>query len=296
MNRIRRDPRGQEDAENARAGEHRGAGSAGAAPDNRFGKFSFVLVRPKAAGNIGAAARALKNMGFGDLRLVAPQSFVPPAAAAMAVHAEDVLHSTSVYSGLAQALSEHTLTAGTTCRRRAYRDHAGELRQCAMMLAKAAATNRVAVIFGPEDDGLSNQELKLCQHLIVIPASASYSSLNLAQAVMLVAYELMMALRDIGDGAADDVESAGSARMAHAPVGEVQAMLERLERALIEVGFLPAESPDRIMFAIRGILSRSGLSQRETDILSGIASQIRWFADEGHQTLAAKRRAGRKIR
>jgi tRNA/rRNA methyltransferase len=264
--------------------------------DIRFEKFSFVLVRPKAAGNIGAAARALKNMGFSDLRLVEPHGFAWPAAAAMAAHAEDVLRGASVHPDLSQALSGQTLTVGTTCRRGAYRNRARELRDWAGSLATAAVSNRIAVIFGPEDNGLSNQELMLCDQLITIPAAAGYTSLNLAQAVMLVAYELMMALRGLSAGIAPGEESARLARIARAPVGAVQAMLERLERALAEIGFLPAENPERIMFAIREILGRSGLTQRETDILNGIASQIRWFAEDGYHTLALKRRSGRKIR
>jgi tRNA/rRNA methyltransferase len=262
----------------------------------RLDRFSFVLVRPKVAENVGAAARALKNMGFSDLRLVAPQSYSRSAAATLAVHAGDVLRGASVYPDLAQALKERTLTVGTTCRRGAFREHAQELRQSAMALAEAVRGNQIAVIFGPEDDGLSNQELKVCQQLIVIPTSAAYQSLNLAQAVMLVAYELTMALRNVDGSVGDEAAAELAALLTRAPVAEVEAMLRRLEQALTDIGFLPSDSPDRIMFVIRNILGRTGLTRRETDILNGIASQIRWFADEGHQTLAAKRRDGRKFR
>lgn len=257
-------------------------------------RFAVVLFKPAAAGNIGAAARALKNMGMVDLRLVAPQSFDPKAAAAMAVHARDLLEGATTFPTLAQALADRTLTVGATCRPGAYRSAARPLREAATNLAGSASCERVAIIFGPEDTGLTNRELKACQQLITIPASAGYCSLNLAQAVMLVAYELMMAAA----GAAQSGAAAPATRPApaRAPAGAVDAMLERMARALIAIGFLPADNPDHIMLALRAVLGRSGLSPRELAVLSGIASQIRWFAEGGHRSIAAKRQAGRKLR
>src|SRR5579864_3140398 len=159
-----------------------------------LGNFAFVLVRPLQAGNVGSAARALKNMGLGDLRLVAPRAGASGrAAAAMAVHAGDVLRNAQRYDSLGAALTDCTLAVGTTCRPGLYRSGVVALREAAVQLAAEAAANRVAIIFGPEDTGLVNRELKLCQRLVTIPTAPGYPSLNLAQAVMLVAYELMMA-------------------------------------------------------------------------------------------------------
>lgn len=261
---------------------------------NTLERFAVVLFKPAASGNIGAAARALKNMGMADLRLVAPRSFNRRAAATMAVHARNVLESARIFPTLAEALEDRTLTIGTTCRPGAYRSAARPLREAAASLASNRSRERVAIIFGPEDTGLTNRELKACQQLITIPASAGYPSLNLAQAVMLVAYELMMA----AGGAAQPGGAARSARAAppRAPASAVDAMFERMAQALVAIGFLPAANPDHIMFTLRAILGRSGLSPRELDILSGIARQIRWFAEGGHATIAAKRQAGRKIR
>ncbi|MGH7917239.1 MAG: RNA methyltransferase [Candidatus Binataceae bacterium] len=245
--------------------------------------FAFVLVHPQSPGNIGAAARALKNTGLRDLRLVAPAK--GPEAAIMAVHARDLLERAQIHSSLRTALRDRTLTIGTTCRRGPYREP-GSLREMAPGLIAAAASNRVAIIFGPEDTGLSNHELKLCQRLMTIPAAPDYSSLNLAQAVMVVAYELMMASATARDEPAPEF----------ARTIVIDAMLERMAHALVEIGFLPEDNRDHIMFALRRLFGRSGLRPRELDILNGIANQMRWFAEGGHATIAAKRRAGLKLR
>ena len=224
-------------------------------------RIAFVLCRPMQSGNLGSVARALKNMGFTDLRLVAPvASTRDRAATSMAVHGGDVLSASTIHRDLASALADRTLTVGTTCRPGVYRSGVVSLRSAASELVTAAAVNRVACVFGPEDHGLTNDELKACQRLITIPTADDYRSLNLAQAVMLVAYELRMA------------------------------------DALVEIGFLPADNPDHIMFALREIFGRSGLTPRELDILNGIARQIKWTAGGGAATLAKKRASGRKLR
>ena len=250
--------------------------------------FAFVLVRPLQAGNVGAAARALKNMGLCDLRLVAPRpAALGLAAASMAVHGRDVLRKARHFPSLGEALADCTLAVGTTCRPGLYRAGVVALREAAAQLVVEAGANRVAIIFGREDTGLVNRELKLCQRLVTIPTAPEYPSLNLAQAVMLAAYELMLAA-----GAARELPAAEP----HAPAGAVDAMMERLGEALVSIGFLPADNPEHIMFALRAILGRAGIAPRELDILSGLARQIRWFADGGFEAAAAKRRSGRKLR
>src|SRR6202161_2205217 len=125
--------------------------------------FAFVLVSPKSSGNVGAAARALKNMGFGALRMVAPRDYDPRAAAAMAVHADDVLERARIYPDLMAALHDRTLSVGTTCRTRPYRSETRVLRTAASELVAEGAANRIAMVFGPEDFGLSNLEIAQCQ-------------------------------------------------------------------------------------------------------------------------------------
>ncbi len=257
-------------------------------PVDATANIAFVLVRPLQAGNVGAAARALKNMGLGDLRLVAPRIAAGArAAAAMAVHGKDVLRNAHRYAKLDEALADCSIVAGTTCRPGLYRSGAVALREAAAALVAEAAAGRVAIVFGPEDTGLENRELKLCQRLITIPTAPAYPSLNLAQAVMLAAYELMMAS---GTARAMPAQEPRAAAMV------VDGMLERMGEALVSIGFLPEENPDHIMFALRAMLGRAGVSARELDILSGMARQIRWVAEGGAEIVAAKRRTGRKLR
>lgn len=249
--------------------------------------FAFVLFSPKSSGNVGAAARALKNMGFADLRLVAPRDYDARAAAAMAVHADDVLDRARIFPDLAAALGDRTLTVGTTCRSGPYRSETRAIRDAAATFIADGAANRIAMVFGPEDFGLTNLEIALCQRLVTIPTAPDYPSLNLAQAVIVVAYELMLAA-----GAARAPVEAGE----FAPAGAVDAMHRRMADALVAIGFLPGDNPDHIMLTLRAMLGRSGLRPRELDILNGIARQVRWVAEDGAATLAAKRDAGRKLR
>ena len=254
---------------------------------NALDRFAFVLFSPKSSGNVGAAARALKNMGLGDLRLVAPRDYDARAAAAMAVHADDVLERARIFPDLATALEDRTLTVGTTCRIGPYRSETRPLREAAPTLIGESAANRIAIVFGPEDFGLTNLEIAQCHQLITIPTAPAYPSLNLAQAVVVVSYELMLA--------------AGAARIPaseceFAPAGDVDAMHRRMAEALVAIGFLPAENPDHLMITLRAMLGRGGIRPRELDILNGIARQVRWVAEDGAATLAAKRAAGRKLR
>lgn len=251
-------------------------------------QFAFVLCSPKYSGNVGAAARALKNMGFADLRLVAPRDYDPRTASRMAVHAGDVLERTRIFPDLAAALEDRTLSVGTTARGGPYRSEAVALREAAPSLIAESAANRIAIVFGPEDFGLTNHEIAQCQRLITIPAAPDYPSLNLSQAVMVVAYELMItavAARLPADGSE------------FAPAGEVEAMHQRMAEALVAIGFLPEDNPDHLMLTLRAMLGRSGIRPRELDILNGIARQMRWVAEGGGAaTLALKRAAGRKLR
>ncbi len=250
-------------------------------------KFAFVLYRPQNAGNVGAVARALKNMGFDDLRLVGRGPLNDREAVKMAVHADDILANATVYPSLADALADCSLAVGTTSRRGGYRSRATPLRPATLELDALAASNKIAIVFGREDRGLTNRELKLCHRLITIPTAPEYPSLNLAQAVMVVAYELMMAANSV-------INAPSAPEFVAASVSD--PMLDRMAEALVSIGFIPDDNPDHIMLAIREIFGRSGLTAREVEILNGMARQMRWVADGGHRTLAEKRRAGKKLR
>ena len=250
-------------------------------------KFAFVLYRPQSAGNIGAVARALKNMGFDDLRLVGRGPLNDREAVKMAVHADDLLANATVFPDLAAAIADCSIAVGTTSRRGGYRSRSTPLRAAAVELDALADSNKIAIVFGREDRGLTNRELKLCHRLVTIPTAPEYSSLNLAQAVGVVAYDIHLA-------ATSAVEAPADGEIVAASISD--PMLERLAEALVSIGFIPDDNPEHIMLAIREIFGRSGLTAREVEILNGMARQMRWVADGGHRTIAEKRRAGRKLR
>jgi tRNA/rRNA methyltransferase len=238
-----------------------------------------VLVRPRGPANVGAVARAMKNMGLRELVLVHPARMKSFWAKAMAAHAEDVLHSVRRCNSIGDAVAECGLVVGTTRRGGLYREAAEAPRAAAPRLVAAAATNRVALVFGPEDQGLSNEDLKACQQLIAIPADPAYPSLNLAQAVMVCCYELRLA-------AAGDPPA--TRELAHAE--QVDRMFEKLRAALRSIGFLHPDNPDHIMFAFRRFLGRAELEARDVQILLGLARQIEWFGSGGYAVLARNER------
>ena len=230
----------------------------------------IVLVRPRGAGNVGAAARAMKNLGVGDLTLVRPATKRLSAAERMAVHARDVLDEARVIATLADAVADCQLVVGTTCRTGGYRAEVEDLSALAPAIVARAAAGPVAIVFGPEDHGLSNTDLRHCQRLCAIDTSDAYASLNLAQAVLLVCWELRRAAR----AGAPDAAVASAA----APAAEVAALLDHLQSALLRIGYLNPQNPDHIMHALRGILGRAAVTEHDVRLLRGLARQIEWAA------------------
>lgn len=237
-----------------------------------------VLVRPRGGANVGAVARAMKNTGLDDLVLVRPAVVRTFWSKAMAVHAEDVLTRAGRYESLAEAVADCGLVVGTTCRQGLYRRAAQAPREAAPRLVAAAETNRVALVFGPEDHGLSNEDLKRCQQLIMIPSAPDYPSLNLAQAVMVCGYELFLA-----------AQTTAAAPPQLATAARVEFMFQRMQTAFLSVGFLHPDNPDHIMFALRRVLGRAQLEESDVKIWLGLARQIEWFGRGGWRTMAQKR-------
>ena len=224
-----------------------------------------VLSHPSHPGNIGAAARAMKTMGLSRLYLVNPKMFPDSQADAMASGASDLLASAVVCSSLAQALSGTVSATALTARRRDLATEPGWARPAAAAVAAVAAQGgEVALVFGNETAGLSNEELALCRHWALIPTSAEYSSLNLAQAVQILCYELRQAAVDPGPPPA--VTEAGTL----ASHEEVEAMLAHLELVAVESGFLDPAAPKRFMLRMRRLFSRAGLEKEEVNILRGL--------------------------
>lgn len=231
----------------------------------------IVLVRPRYSGNIGAVARAMRNMGIHDLALVEPAPIRRDQADMMAVHARDVLDAMRIYPSLREAVGDCGLVVGTTCRSGLYRDDVVSPRALASHIAELAVVNRVALVFGSEESGLANEDLRICQRLMTIPTDAAYSSLNLAQAVLLCCYEVFLA-----------AQPATPQHIRSLAVAEQQELMYgKLKQALLKVGFLHKENPEHIMFAFRRILGRAGLEERDVRILLGMARQIEWYASGG---------------
>ncbi len=233
-------------------------------------RIRFVLVAPSHPGNIGAAARALKTMGWTKLAVVAPKAAVfheHEAALAFASNAHDVLRAATVHASLAQALSGVRLAYAMTGYAREFGPRLIDLRTAVTEARAALAGGDIAFVFGTERDGLRNEDVERCHACVAIPADAEYGSLNLAQAVQVVAYECRLAL---GTGrVASRFESEPPAA-----VDAVEAMHAHLEQALIALGYLDPAQPKRLMARLRRLLTRAQPTASEVDILRGIAASI----------------------
>lgn len=225
---------------------------------------SVVLVRPARAGNVAAACRAMKNMGLGVLRLVGPPRELSWSdARSLAYGAFDVLDAAQTFDSLLDAVADASLVAATSGRVDLL---AISPRRFAARVAEGVGGGRVAVVFGPERTGLTTEELRLCHVTIRIPAAAAHSSLNLAQAVLIVAYELFLATG----------RQAGSLPVEAASAGELEIVLGELRGALRDVGYLEAANPGAILAELRRLLARAMPTARELNLLRGIARQVAW--------------------
>ena len=229
----------------------------------------FVLVHPEHPGNLGASARALKNMGFADLRVVGQRSLAQhPDAVRLAHGAVDLLGSITWSTTLPEALAGCRWTLGTTWRVRKPRAVTHELRGLAQVVQQVPQQRPLAIVFGPEKDGLGFDELALCQGTLTIPTSVAHPSLNLAQAVLLVAWEL-------GPMAAATTPQPPGDQATHQ---ELEAMYRHLLEMLQDIGFVRPETARHQMLALRGLLSRTLPTQREVTQLRGIWRQASWAA------------------
>ena len=239
-----------------------------------------VLVRPLYGGNLGAVCRSMKNMALHDLVVVDPSPSLDFAEAhTRAVHAVDVLENRRQFATLAEAIGDCALAAATTARPGLYRRHARTPRELAPRLLEAAAAgNRVALVFGTEDDGLSNDELMLCPQLLRIPSSHRYASLNLAHAVMICCYELFVA---------SGVYEAPQELHPEAGITQRERMLEMWRETLREVGFFDQGKEEHMMMGFRRIFARAPLTEADVNILMGVARQASWAARRGRGGSAA---------
>ncbi|MDR1661975.1 MAG: RNA methyltransferase [Azoarcus sp.] len=236
-------------------------------------RVRVVLVRTSHPGNIGAAARAMKTMGLARLWLVSPVSFPDPVAEARASGAGDVLAGAKVVDTLPEALADVVFAAALTARRRDLSLPRLGPREAATELAGWRARGDVALVFGNEASGLTNEELGLCARPVTIPTDPAYASLNLGAAVQLMCYELRMAA--MGDGAC---EAAAGRTPEPATHDEVEGFFAHLESAIVASGFLDPAKPRRLMAKLRRLFGRARLEKGEVAILRGILASF--IADE----------------
>ena len=227
----------------------------------------IILVGTTHPGNIGATARAMKNMGLSDLMLVNPKYFPHEDATVRASGAEDILQSTRVVAGLEEALGDCTYVAGASARSRTIGWPSMAPRECAEKLVHESAHGVVAVVFGPEKSGLTNEDLDRCNTLLTIPTEPGFSSLNLAMAVQVLSYELRIA------GLTED-EPPAEPEAPPATGTELENFYVHLEQVLMRSGFLDPEKPRLLMRRLRRLFIKAELDQNEVNILRGMLAAL----------------------
>jgi tRNA/rRNA methyltransferase len=235
----------------------------------KLDNVTIVLKRPKFPGNVGAAARCAKNMGVGKMIVVGNRDLDDEAVRQMATHvAKDIVEGIRHFDTLGEALAEFSWVVGTTARQGSGRGPVIPPRRMAEELVEFLPNNQIALLFGPEDRGLTNEDLGFCHRVVTIP-TVGFKSLNLSHAVMIICYELLIARP--GD------EEKAQPKLASSR--ELEAMYAKLKEILKAIGFLNPENPDYWMMHIRRLLARTTLQAREVKIIRGICRQIEWYGD-----------------
>ncbi|OGU24624.1 MAG: tRNA (cytosine(32)/uridine(32)-2'-O)-methyltransferase TrmJ [Hydrogenophilales bacterium RIFOXYD1_FULL_62_11] len=227
-----------------------------------LGNIRIVLARTSHPGNIGAAMRAMKTMGLSQLYLVNPAVFPNSQADAMAAGATDLLAQARVCTTLEEALADTTLVLGVSARRRDIVTEVLTPPEAATHLLTEAQAAPVALVFGNETSGMSNEELSLCQGLVTIAANPDYSSLNLAAAVQVLSYEIRQAWLNHPVWPQPELDAATG--------DEVERFYAHLETTLVELDFLNHGSPGKLMLKLRWLFARTRLAKEEVNILRGI--------------------------
>lgn len=235
--------------------------------------ISIVLQRPRYPENIGAAVRAMRNMGIGSLLVSEPQNFDRDRILKMATHtAVETVDSIQVHPSLKEALAPFQFIVGTTARLGKQRQEIFTPAQIAEQVLPSSKQNRVAIIFGPEDRGLTNEDLWFCHALVNIP-TAEFSSLNLAQAVMVICYELFKAV--------DRGPKRFHPRMANS--FELENMYDHLKDVLIRISFLNPQNPEYWLNNLRNFFSRMELRAKDVKLIRGICRQIDWYGEKRYR-------------
>lgn len=235
--------------------------------------IGIILMRPRYPENIGAAARAIRNMGIGKLSVVQPQNFDMEKILKMATHAaRDVVEKIHIHDDLDSALSQFQYIVGTTARLGSRRQVIQSPSRLAEHLVTISQYNQIGILFGPEDRGLTNEDVWNCHVLLNIPTS-SFSSLNLAQAVMVVCYELFKT----------SIEKTSGFTPRLASHHELEGMYEQLKEILVRISFLNPENPEYWLNNIRQFVARLPLRAKEVKLIRGICRQINWYGKKCYE-------------
>jgi len=234
-----------------------------------FDNITIVLKGPKFPGNVGSAARCAMNMGIGKMIVVGNRELDGEAVRQMATHvAKEIVDGIRHCDTLDEALAGFSWVVGTTARHGSGRGPVVSPRRMAEIVVGLSQQNRIALLFGPEDTGLTNDDLRFCQTLVTIP-TVGFKSLNLSHAVMVICYDLLVARMEKDSGFAPKLASAK----------ELEGMYAKLKETLLAIGFLLPDNPDHWMMHLRRLFSRTTLLAREVKILRGICRQIEWYGD-----------------
>ncbi len=247
-----------------------------------------VLSHTTHPGNIGAAARAMKTMGLESLYLVNPSHFPDPQADTMSCGAEDVLRKAVVCGSIDEALQGTVFVAAMTARLRDISHEVLTPREAMPLLAQHAARGQVALLFGTEMAGLTNEEMGKSHVLVRIPANPQYSSLNLAAAVQVACYELSVAMQYAG-------LNLRQVEVEPARYEEVERLFAHLEEVLRQIGFFNSKHPNKLMQKLRRLYARARLEQEEINILRGILSATTWYNAQPKQDEPGKKRLATEI-
>lgn len=235
---------------------------------NAFNQVRIVLIGTTHPGNIGAAARAMKNMYLSRLYLVAPERYPSAEATSRASGADDILAGAVVCDTLEEALAGVSMVCGASARLRRVEWAQVDARECGeRVAAHAIGEGEVALVFGREHSGLTNAELERCNYLVHIPSNPDYSSLNLGAAVQVLTYEVAMAM---GAG-----REKAAPRERPVTADELERMYAHLEQTLVDIDFLDPDNPGQLMRRLRRLFNRCNLEQTEVNILRGIFTAAR---------------------
>lgn len=240
----------------------------------RLDAISVILVRPRFHENVGAVARAMKNMGLGQLVIVNGCSPIHPNAYKLASGAEEILERAEEEYTLREAISKLNCVVGMTSRGGKERSPLLTPKELAQRLIPISAQNSIGLVFGSEKEGLTNEELSLCHLFVKIPSSPLFPSLNLAQSVMVICYELFQTSANYSNEA-----------LPLARAEDLENMFDHMEKTLTAIGFLDSRNPKRIMRSLRKLFGRSQMDEREVRILQGIWSKVDWIIKQGRGDL-----------